>query len=148
MRAHIIWLTLACVALLFLATLIGSRLRDKALRFHRMSTADEAFPRLPSECAGGHTGVRCATATMDKRNGHAGITVSDIPDRQRAGVRVTGLDHADLAAQAGLQDGDVIVAVNGQAITGGHAQAIELIEGSPDEVRVEYERGLLNAPRL
>lgn len=70
---------------------------------------------------------------LDKRVGFVGITVAD-QSKERRGVVVVGMAPGGLAIHAGLQLGDVILAVNGGRVDT-HSEAIRRVDDPGYEVR-------------
>lgn len=66
--------------------------------------------------------------TFDKAKGDVGISLAD--DMDGKGCVVSNVTYSGLAARAGLHKGDVVVRVNGNAVTD-HQLAVSLIDGSP-----------------
>ncbi len=69
--------------------------------------------------------------TVDLDGGHLGVTLSDHP----LGVRVDAAHAPDSVAQAGLREGDVIFAVDGERVHH-HATACDLLGSNADKAVV------------
>ena len=81
------------------------------------------------------TGDGPHTAKIDTSRGHLGVTLSNIDFGKTlgTGVVIEAMDAKDLVAKAGLREGDVILAINGEQVTD-HRKAFQLIEKNAKKV--------------
>lgn len=75
-------------------------------------------------------------------HGYFGVNVSTVGNGEQVALFVTGVTAGGPAADAGLQEGDVITKVDGQAATGAEQlQSLSLTKRPGDKVKVTFDRG-------
>merc|ERR1719482_457715 len=78
--------------------------------------------------------------TRPSGESHFGVTLDGLPDQP--GLLVSNLHAADLIAQSGIQNGDVIMKINGEPVFDA-AAAIQAMEATKEgeELEIDYVEG-------
>ena len=71
--------------------------------------------------------------SVDPTKGHLGLTISGHP----LGLLLLDVNPCDLAHEAGMRSGGVVVTINGQAILD-HRYAVDIIQQATDLIRITY----------
>ena len=81
--------------------------------------------------------VGTQSVRIDPSLGHLGITLGHL--RRGEGVRVEGCHAADIVAKAGIEAGDIIVAIDEQSVWD-HGDAMKLMLAHKKPFTVTYRR--------
>jgi putative serine protease PepD len=134
----------------------GGALVDCEGRLIGVPTAGATVPNAAGEASAGSVGigfavpVDLATAVADEiiatgkvEHGYIGLSATPAQgaDGKPSGLRVTAVDPTGPAAQAGIQVGDVITAVDGEAVEGSdQLLALTLTKRAGTTLKMEIER--------
>jgi putative serine protease PepD len=134
----------------------GGALVDCEGRLIGVPTAGATVPNASGEASAGSVGIGFAVpanlakavadeiiATGKVEHGYIGLQASpaQAPDGEPAGLRVAAVDPVGPAAQAGIQVGDVITAVEGEAVdSSDQLLALTLTRRAGSTLKMEIER--------